>query len=126
MKIVEYRESFGEIKFPEGFEETLKGLSIEKQMDCYKTSSTSKFSMTGWRERTAQSYSSLERTPDVKALIVKDGIIVGVMMLNDCGREEACMPEDCVCTYYADDNNGAGSKTRIDYTYLVCVPCDNK
>ena len=33
-----------------------------------------------------------------------------------------CMPEEGVCTYDSDDNNGAGSKCRIDYAYLVCVP----
>ena len=54
--------------------------------------------------------------------IVKEGVLAGVMMLNDARQETPCLAGERVCTYYADDNNGAGSKSRIDYTYLVCVP----
>ena len=92
-------------------------------MNRYRTTEYSSYTMTGWSERTYRGgYRKLENCPDVTALIVKDGILVGVMMCNDYGRDEPCFAEDRVCTYYADDNNGAGSKTRIDYTYLVCVP----
>ena len=35
MKIINYEEEFGKINFPEGFEETLKGLTIEEQMNRY-------------------------------------------------------------------------------------------
>ena len=58
----------------------------------------------------------------VGALIVKDGIIVGVMMKNHLGYERPCLAERCICTHSASDNNGAGYKTRSDYTYLLCVP----
>ncbi len=126
MKIVEYKESYGEYKLPEGFEESLKGLSIEEQMDRYRTSGSSTFSNTGWSERSyARGYRKLENDGDVRGLIVKDGIVIGVLMCDDCGREVPCFGEERVCTYYADDNNGAGSKCRIDYTYLVCVPSEN-
>jgi len=127
MKIVAYEESFGEYRFPEGFEELLQGKTIEEQMEYYRTTEYSRYAMTGWRERTSLSgYRKLENTPDVRALIVRDGILVGVMMCNDCGRHVPCFAEERVCTYYADDNNGAGSKCRIDYTYLLCVPQGNQ
>lgn len=123
MKIVNYEERFGPVSFPEGFEQTLKGLPIEAQMNRYRTTARTSYAMTGWSERTCQSgYRKLENSPDVTALIVRDGILVGILICNQYGREMPCLPEERVCTYYADDNNGAGSKTRIDYTYLVCVP----
>ena len=49
-------------------------------------------------------------------------LLVGAMILDDCNREVPCFAEECVCTYYAEDNNGAGYKIREDYLYLVCVP----
>ena len=125
MKIVEYREEFGEYTFPEGFEEGLHGLTLEEQMERYRVTEYVSYSRTNWGERTySTGYIRLDRASDVKALIVREGILVGVMILNDCGREQACFAEEGVCTYYAEDNNGAGYKTREDYLYLVCVPSD--
>ncbi|MBQ6808656.1 MAG: hypothetical protein IJP07_05825 [Firmicutes bacterium] len=123
MKVVAYEERFGEISFPEGFEELLKNLPIEEQMEHYRTTEYSSYSMTNWCERTQKgSAIRIQNDRDVTALIVKDGILVGVMMLNDSNREVPCLAEERVCTYYASDNNGAGYKERIDYTYLICVP----
>lgn len=123
MKIINYKEEFGPYTFPEGFEALLNGLPIEKQMTYYRTTEYHTHSMTNWSQRTVQSgYKTLAETRDVTALIVKDGILVGVMMVDDNGQDTPCFSEQRVCTYYADDNNGAGSKCRIDYTYLVCVP----
>ncbi len=122
MKIVNYEERFGAVLFPEGFEETLKNLTIEEQMKCYRVIETSSYSMTDWRERLHTIGYAIDKCYDVKSVIVKDGIVVGVMIVCDTGSEVACLPEERVCTYYADDNNGAGSKCRIDYLYLHCVP----
>lgn len=123
MKQIPYEESFGPYSFPEGFEERLKGLTIEEQMNCYRTTEYSSYAMTGWSERTYRAgYQRLERCSDVRALIVKDGLLIGVMIRDDNCRDVPCFAEERICTYYADDNNGAGSKTRIDYVYLVCVP----
>jgi len=123
MKIVAYEERFGEIRFPEGFEETLKNLTIEEQMEHYRTTCYSLYSMTNWSERTyAGSAIRIDKDSDVTALIVKDGILVGIMILDDCNHEVPCLAEEKVCTYYASDNNGAGYKERIDYTYLICIP----
>lgn len=125
MDVVMYQEEFGAVNFPEGFEETIKGLPIEAQMEHFRTTCRSTYAMTGWGERTSGSgYRRLEEDSDVRGLIVKDDLLIGVMMCNDDGRIVPCLPEERVCTYYADDNNGAGSKTRIDYTWLVCVTED--
>ena len=123
MKIVNYEERFGVVHFPEGFEAQLKGRAIQDQMEFYRTSCNTEYEVTGWKKRNhLVSALKLEEDPTVTAIIVRDGIVVGVMVLDDCNREVPCLPEKGVCTYYASDNNGAGSKDRIDYTYLVCVP----
>lgn len=123
MRIVNYEESFGEITFPQGFAERLTGLTIEEQMGCYRTTTYDRFHNTGWKSRRQDSgYSRLEKDPDVTALIVKDGLLVGIMVKNHNNREQACLPEGFVCTYYAEDNNGAGYKTRSIFTHLVCIP----
>ena len=123
MEKVLYKEEFGKVFYPEGFEELIKGLTIEEQMNYFRTTSVSEYSVTDYLSRTLKGgYCHIDKDHDVKALIIKDGLIAGVMLVNDCGRIVPCLPEDSVCTYYADDNNGAGSKTRIDYTWLLCVP----
>ena len=125
MKIVQYEERFGPYTFPEGFGETLRGLSIEEQMDRYRTTEYSTISAANWRTRTNRGgYSRLDRCSDVRALIVHGELLVGAIVRDDDGRDVPCFPEESVCTCYADDNNGAGSKTRIDYVYLVCVPAE--
>ncbi len=123
MKIVAYEEKFGKVSFPEGFEELLQGLTVEEQMEYYRTTCFSVYSATDWQARKYQgSAIKIEKDRDVTGLIVKDGILVGIMILDDTGREVPCLAEENVCTYYASDNNGAGYKERIDYTYLICVP----
>ena len=123
MKIINYEEKFGKYSFPEGFEKRLRGRSVEEQMKFYRTTEYSSYSLTNWSQRTTKSgYRRLEDTREVKALIVKDGLLVGVMILDDCNREVPCFAEERICTYYAEDNNGAGYKIREDYLYLVCVP----
>ncbi len=123
MKTIAYEERFGEICFPEGFAEQLQGLTIEEQMEYYRTTCYSVYANTNWSERTYRgSAIRIEKDSDVTALIVKDGILVGIIILNDDRREVPCLAEERVCTYYASDNNGAGYKERIDYTYLICVP----
>lgn len=122
MKIVSYEPSFGEIKFPDGFEESLQNLTIEEQMNRYRITGFSRYGMTDWRERRFNGTTvRLDKSSDVKALIVRDGILVGVMMEDDNGREVSCLPEQCVCTVYDCDNNGAGYKERATFAYLICI-----
>ncbi len=122
MRIVNYEENFGTITFPEGFAERLEGRTIEEQMECYRTTTFGRFHNTGWKSRRYDSgYARLDHDSDVTALIVKDGILVGVMVKNHNGREQPCLPEEFVCIYYSEDNNGAGYKSRSIFTHLVCV-----
>ena len=122
MKIVNYEESFGAVRFPDGFEELLKGHTIEEQMEYFRTTCYTKYSVTDWKERSFVGYAlKIYKDRDVTGVIVKDGIIVGIMIYNDNRREVPCLAEENVCTYYASDNDGAGYKERIDYTYLICV-----
>lgn len=123
MNIIAYEESFGAVSLPEGFEQLLKALPLEQQTALYRTTRRYSYSVTGWSERTADDgYRRPEDDSAVCALIVRDGIIVGVMIRDHLGYERPCLAERCVCTYSASDNNGAGYKTRTDYTYLLCVP----
>ena len=122
MKIIPYETAFGEINLPEGFAETLQGRTIEEQMACYRTTFSHRTTQTGWRERRFNGFTMrIDKDAAVTALIVKDGLLVGVMMQDHNGREVPCFADEGVCTYYDSDNNGAGYKERIDYTYLICV-----
>lgn len=127
MHIVPYEEKMGAFTFPEGFEETLQGLSMEEQMGRFRLSMSRTDAMTDWRERTyGRWYVGLDEVSDVRGLIVKDGLLVGVMLQNHAGKEVPCFADECVCTYYDEENNGAGYKTRADYVYLLCVARDFK
>ena len=125
-KIVPYEESFGAYTFPAGFEETLKGKTIEQQMDCYRLTMSVTDANTDWRERThGMWYVKLDRVSDVRALIVHGDTLVGILVEDDNGREVPCFADERVCTYYAQDNNGAGYKERDWYRYLICLPADH-
>ena len=122
MNFIPYEVSFGEANYPEGFFDTIKNLPIDEQVRFFALCGTTRFQHTGWQERNVQNYRPLcEDGPDV---IVKDGVIWGVMIKDHMGRSCPVPPERGVCTYYASDNNGAGYKERRDFKYLVCVNCD--
>lgn len=125
MKTVQYEEAWGEPVFPEGFEDEIRGLPIEEQMNRYRVTEYSSYCNTEYKERTlTRWYSRLDKDSDVRGVIVRDGLVVGVLLNNDCGRDCPCLPGECVCTYYASDNDGAGYKERMDYKWLLCVPAD--
>ena len=121
MKIIEYIENYGEVVYPEGFKEMLIGKSIEEQAKCFCISGQTTFRNTGWSERKSEYKGRLSEKTDI-AVVVKDGLIAGIIAKDDNGNERFIAPEKGICTYYAEDNNGAGYKTRADYLHLVCVP----
>lgn len=60
----------------------------------------------------------------MNALIVEDGVIIGVCIdafgcYNSLGKP--AFPYHDVCTYYASDNNGSGCNEREDYAQLCLV-----
>ena len=55
---------------------------------------------------------------------VEDGVLIGVRIKsawNPYGWGAVALPYREICTYYASDNNGSGSKDREDYAHLCCV-----
>lgn len=124
-KIIPYEASFGPYTLPEGFAESLAGLTIEEQMNRYRLSLSRVDAMTGWRQRTSGTwYIRLDEVSDVRALIVHEGILVGVMLNDYRNIEIPCFADERVCTDYDEDNNGAGYKIRASYVYLLCVAED--
>lgn len=114
-----------EVLFPEGFAEKLRAVPVEQQTAFFRTGMNTVFSNTGWGERRQNGHChQLDEDDSVTAIVVHDGIIVGVMLRNAWGGETYCRPEGSVCTYYASDNNGAGYQEREDYTKLLCVSED--
>jgi hypothetical protein len=111
-KIVD-QATLGERPIDESIKSVLNGLSIEEQTKYYRTI-------------TYSSYIELEKSSDVDALIVQDGIIVGVMMIDCANYPTPCYAGETICTWDAEDNNGAGYKTRTEYTQLVFLPSEEQ
>ena len=126
MQFVPYEQKMGEYTFPEGLKEKLAGLSLKEQMPFFCTAEYRCFEKTGWTSRTEGAYlTPVEKSGEVKGLIVDDGIIVGARIRDEYGCEVNCFINQCVCTYSTEENNGAGYKTRDDYTYFVVVDQKN-
>ncbi|MBR4878811.1 MAG: hypothetical protein IKU13_03155 [Clostridia bacterium] len=123
MKIVDYIEEYGKIVYPEGFKELLSGKSIEEQVKCFCISGRTTFYDTVWYKRTS-GYAGRLMEKDY-TVVVKDGLIAGIIAKDECGADCFIPPEKGICTYYDEENNGAGYKTRADYLYLVCVLPEN-
>ena len=125
MKTIAYEEKFGEIEFPEGFEEKLRGKSIEEQMKYYRISTSSTFSRTSYGEVDSQKVfentKSLDEDKHCIGLVVKDGLLVGVLIKEWWGSECVCLPYHRICVYYASDNEGSGTNDCADYASLICV-----
>jgi len=124
MKTIDYDSSFGTIQFPDGFVEKLNGKTIEEQMQFFRIAMTDTYSQSSYGEVTNERI--LKNTYSLaysrcKGIIVKDGIIVGVLITDFTDREVPCLPYHAVTTYYASDNDGAGYKERRDRVQLICV-----
>lgn len=133
MEIMQYQDSFGAIRWQEGFEQELAGRSVEEQMRCY--------ALTEHSLLTDVPYSELEEkirehvyyrigthaVYDSWTAIVKDGLVVGVAY-NDYGEygriigKKPLMPYRGYVYDSTSDNNGSGYKERDWYKYLVCLP----
>ena len=128
MNIVAYEDWMGEIAFPEGFGEKLAGKSFEEQMACYRITESRTLARSSYgeldKECVDKASFALEEYDEFRGLVVKDGIVVGVL-IKAWGSEKneavPCLPYGRVCTYYASDNDGAGYNDRTDYAYLICV-----
>ncbi|MCD7796305.1 MAG: hypothetical protein LUG95_01380 [Clostridiales bacterium] len=54
----------------------------------------------------------------VQTLLLKGDILIGARIKSWWG-DGILLPEQCVCTYYASDNEGSGTNDREDYAYLI-------
>ena len=135
MEIMQYEDSFGPVKWQEGFEKELAGRSIEEQLRC--------FALTEYSWMCDIPYAELEKTIrqreyslggihavyDEWSAVVHNGMVVGVAYNRwDYGRVIGKMPLLPYCGYVYDsssDNNGSGYKTCDWYKYLVCLPYDH-
>ena len=111
LPITEYDASLGEFTMPEGAEDILKALPLDKQVELFSMSVSSTMFLP--HEVT------LHDCSDFKSLIVKDGIIIGAMISNAYGLPEPCFIGETACTWDSEDNNGAGYKSRTDYATLL-------
>lgn len=107
--IVAYEQSMGVYTMPAGARERLRALPIEKQMTLFCVSN-------GW------SRIPLEKSSDFKGMIVDDGVVVGVLLSDFACQSVPCFIGETVCTWDSEDNNGAGYKTRTEYTKLIYLP----
>ena len=70
------------------------------------------------KERLSEKAVPLADYDGVKKLLLKDRILVGAIV-KGFFREGKLLLDKCVCTYYASDNEGSGTKEREDYVYLI-------
>ena len=128
MNVVDYEAWMGNVTLPEGFEEQLAGKTPEEQMAHYRITESRTLASIAYgeveRERVYKASYALDDFDRFRGLVVKDGIVVGVLIKawsSEKNESVPCLPYGRVCTYYASDNEGSGYNDRIDYAYLICV-----
>ena len=113
------------IEYPEGFKERLMGKTIEEQMKLFALVENTEVSRSSYGEvdssRAYRWARRLEKTSEFRGLVVEDGIIEGVL-IETIWRVTPMGPYDTVCTYYASDDEGSGSRDREDTLTLICLP----
>ncbi|MBQ8893082.1 MAG: hypothetical protein IJ043_01590 [Clostridia bacterium] len=117
-----------EAKMNKEFLASLKGKTLEEQMESYRIVEHTSYSKTAYGEITKSNMHdfgyALKDYKGLNALIVEDGVIIGVCIdafacYNALGKP--AFPYQNICTYYASDNNGSGSNDREDYVHLCLV-----
>ena len=127
MKTVEYdKELHGEIRpAPEEFIQAMQGKTVEEQIGHFRLiEGYSRGERAYGREEVNSQYSyakGLEDSSYCHAVIVKDGLVVGILTHSDYCSEFAVYPNETYCIYSTEDNNGAGYKTYEEYMTLICV-----
>ena len=121
MEQIPYTESFGPVEFPEGFLETLHGLSLQQQAKHFRLikSSSSRFGG-DWRERHKLRHS--QPLDDNHTVIVKDGLLAGVVLYGPQWQRRYCLVEKGVITAEPYDTPEFPGMSWVEYTCLLCVP----
>jgi hypothetical protein len=125
MNMIEYQAEFGDIVFPDGFEQKLSGKTIEEQMAFYRIEEVCLLSSYSYGELDSRSQRKLthelDKCHDVEELIIKNGLLVGVTIRDYANNTQICLPGQYVTTYIAIDDDGVGSESREDTCSLVCL-----
>lgn len=106
----------------------LSGKTIERQMEYYYITESRRLYNTVYGEITKE---KLQKFADkfcdykgVRTLLVKEGILVGAKINAMWDGEGKLFRKKPVCTYYAGDNEGSGTKEREDNAHLMFVGID--
>lgn len=114
---ISYDDKMGEIKNFEAIKSVLAGKPLEEQFGYFTTDSRYMVerSSYGEAESIAEHSKSNETFPteEIENLIIKDGIIVGIVM-----DSTNILVGNTECTYYASEDDGAGRRERTDYGSL--------
>ena len=125
MKTIEYKTEFGQIIFPDGFEQKLSGRNLEEQMDCYRITIETTISEYSYGKLDSKDVMEetvkFEECDDFRGLVVKDGIIVGIILKSLFGEDKVCLPGQKMTTYWSSDDDGVGTTDRDDTCCLICV-----
>ena len=110
MKTIEYKTEFGQIIFPDGFEQKLSGRNLEEQMDCYRITIETTISEYSYGKLDSKDVMEetvkFEECDDFRGLVVKDGIIVGIILKSLFGEDKVCLPGQKMTTYWSSDDDG--------------------
>lgn len=118
----QYMPEDGEYIPKEEISETLSGKTIEEQMNFYYVTESARFYSTAYGDITdddlRENAVKLCEYKGVKKLLLKGDILIGAVVDAFWG-DGVLLPDKSVCTYYACDNEGSGTKEREDYAYLI-------
>lgn len=129
--VQQFRHSNGKTFFCEQIEgcaidekiaKTLKGKTVEQQMNFYYVTQSKKLYQTVGGEITKESLAeeaiSISEYNQVISLLLKGHILVGAV-IEGCFKNENLLLEKPVCTYFSSDGEESGVKLREDYVYLI-------
>lgn len=106
----------------EKMKEILSGKTVEEQMEHFFVTNSIRLYSTAYGEITKDNLREnavkLCDYDRVTELLLKGKILVGAKIKSHWG-EGFLLPEKRVCTYYACDNEGSGTKECEDYAYLI-------
>ena len=122
--ISEYLEKMGPIDVPENYLlSKLKDKSLEEQLSLYRISEEA-INYKTYAGGDISNYQNRElsgivasETDNTKGIIVKDGIIVGLIYSGYFGVD-TLLAGSSICLYYACDNDGAGYDEYEERAYL--------
>ena len=117
-----YCEQIDDYKVDPTIEETLKGKTIEKQMDYYYVTESVRLYETAYgeitKERLNEKAVKLSEYDGVIKLLLKSDILVGAIV-EGYFKKGNLLLDRCVCIYYDSENDGSGTNERTDYAYLI-------